>query len=235
MVAAHAPAFVCHQVPDGQQVQGALLLDAYHALSHVSALPGLDEVEQRVLGAIGVPEGEDGVVGEAVGLVDLHVTTAVLAVDIHVDGRVDHRVVERGVEEGFLVVAALYLQSQELFLPTVRGLLAQLVEGKPGSLGLQVGEGSALTDGRECHLDGQLTAGRQLQLEVGGYLASGHVGEVVVYVVLPPEARVLHALLVVVAVLLYGLGERDGKIGVVLPGPAVGDAIAGEERVVHHA
>ena len=42
MVAAHAPAFVGHQVPDRQEVECALLLDANHAFCHVLSLLRFD-------------------------------------------------------------------------------------------------------------------------------------------------------------------------------------------------
>jgi len=82
MIATHAPSFVGHQIPNGQDVEGALLLDANHALCHVPSLFRLDEVEQGMFGAICVPEREDSVVGEAVGLMYLHVASTVFAIDI---------------------------------------------------------------------------------------------------------------------------------------------------------
>ena len=59
----------------------------------------MDEGHQRHLGAVGVPEGEGGVVPE-VALADDVVGAAVLAVHVVKDGRRDHRVVHRGVEDG---------------------------------------------------------------------------------------------------------------------------------------
>ena len=113
----------------------------YHALCHVPSLLRLDEVEQGMFGAISVPKREDGVVGEAVGLMYLHVVATVLAIDIHIDGGVNHGVVERGIEECFLVIGAFYLHGAEFFLP-----LAWLSPGESGrrsypAVCLQVGQG----------------------------------------------------------------------------------------------
>ena len=235
MIATHAPSFVGHQIPNGQDVEGALLLDANHALCHVPSLFRLDEVEQGMFGAICVPEREDGVVGEAVGLMYLHVASTVFAIDIHIDGGIDHCVIERGVEECLLVVRAFYLESSQFLSPLLSSFCPDLLKGESGRFCLEVGKSTALADGRKRDFDGKLTACRELQLKVGGNLAACHVGEVVVDVVLAPKAVVLHSLVVVVAVCLNRFGERNGEVGVVLSCPAVGDAVAGQKRIVFYA
>ena len=235
MVAAHAPAFVCHEEPDRQDVECALLLYAYHALCHVCSLTGLDEVEERMFGAVGVPKGEDGVVGEAVGLMYLHVVATILAIDVHIDAGVDHGVIERGVEERLLVVGAFYLKACQFLCPLFCGSCLNLLKRKASSFCLQVGKRPALTNGRERDFDGQLTVCRQLRLEVSGNLTASHIRKVVMDVILSPEAIVLHALLILVAIVLNGFGKRDCKVGVVLSRPTVGDAIARQERVVLNA
>ena len=100
MVATHAPALIGHQIPDGKQVQRTLLLNAQHAASHVGPLAGLQQVEQRMLGTVSVPQRKDGVVDVSLTtLMNLHVVAAIATIDIHIDRRVDHRMIERGIEE----------------------------------------------------------------------------------------------------------------------------------------
>ena len=55
MIATHAPTLVGHQIPDGQQVQGALLLNGNHALRHVGTLLRLQQVQKGMLCTIGIP------------------------------------------------------------------------------------------------------------------------------------------------------------------------------------
>ena len=51
----------------------ALLLVRQHGARHVGIALGLEEGEQGMLGTIGVPEGEDGVMVEALSRVDIAV------------------------------------------------------------------------------------------------------------------------------------------------------------------
>ena len=72
----------------------ALLAMLEHGLHHVGVALGLQHIEQGMEGTIGVPKREDGVVGEAFGLMDVMVDAAVLSVHIHIDGGIDHGVIE---------------------------------------------------------------------------------------------------------------------------------------------
>ena len=96
-VAHHAVRLVAHQVPHRQVA--LLLEDVVEGGGDVVAAVRVDEGHQRHLGAVGVPEGEGGVVPE-VALPDDIVGAAVLAVHVVEDGRSDHRVVHRGIEDG---------------------------------------------------------------------------------------------------------------------------------------
>ena len=94
MIAAHAPSLVGHQVPHGQHTQCTLLLNAYHALCHVHIALRVKQAQQGMLSAISVPEGEYGVVGKAVGTMNLHIISAVRTIYIHIHRGVDHRMIE---------------------------------------------------------------------------------------------------------------------------------------------
>lgn len=52
-----------------------------------------------MLGTVGVPKGEDGIVGKSIGLVDVLVQTTVAAIDILIYRRIDEGVVVRGMVE----------------------------------------------------------------------------------------------------------------------------------------
>ena len=102
VVADHAPVFVGVVAPDGQHAVDALVGVGEHAFDEVGRLVRLGEVDPRMQGAIGVPEGKDGVVGEAVRCVDVLVQTAVPAVHVLVEDRTEHAVVEGRAEGGQL-------------------------------------------------------------------------------------------------------------------------------------
>ena len=188
MISAHAPAFVCHQIPYRQEVECALLLDANHALCHVCTLLRFDEVKQRMLSTIGVPKREDCVVREALSLMDFHVVATILAIHIHIDAWVNHGVVERGIEECLLVVCTFNLESCEFLGPELCCFCLCLLEREAGCFCFEVGKGTTLADGRERNLDCKFVIFRHTKLEVCCNLTSCHVGEVVVDVVLAPEA-----------------------------------------------
>ena len=98
-----------------------------------------------MLGTVGVPKAEDGVVRESFRLVDFVVKTPVEAVDVHIDRWIDHRVVEGGVEHLLLGFAALDLDLGKLFLPGCAGFAADLLEGFAGGFGFKVLQGSGRT------------------------------------------------------------------------------------------
>ncbi len=233
VVADHAPVLVAHVRPYGQGAVDALLAVLQHALHHVGVALGLQQVEERMQGTVGVPEREHRVVGEAFGLVDVVVETTVLAVDIHIDGGVDHGMVERGVEHGFLVVGTLGLDDGELTAPFVLRLGKQLLEAFALGFGLEVAQGALGADGGERHF--HLQGLGLVEGEVGYDLAPRHLGEVLVDLELAPHAVIFRLLQVAVAVVGYGLAEADGEVGVVGSRPSVGDAVARQQGVVFHA
>ena len=234
MVAAHAPILVAHVAPDREHAVGALLLVADHRHGHISGLPGLHQREKRVLGAVGVPEGEDRVVGEAVGLVDFPVETPVTAVHVHVHRRIDHRVVVGRVEHRFLVLGTIDPDAFQFAVPGLGGLGAKGVEPLPLGLRPQVLQGPFHAHGRQGDLHLQHGAGGRIELEPCNELAPRHLREVVFLVKTAPETGVQGFFKVFEAIFRDGLREFHREIGIVRPGPSVSDPIAGEMAVVHH-
>ena len=93
MISRHTPALVAHKAPYRKQVMYALLLVCNHRAHHVRVTACLEESEQGMLGAIGVPKREDGVVGESLCAVNVAVESAILMVYVHVYRRIYHRMI----------------------------------------------------------------------------------------------------------------------------------------------
>ena len=213
----------------------ALLLVRQHRARHVGIALGLEEGKQRMLGAISIPEGEDGVMVEALSRVDIAVEAAILSVHVHVDAGIDHRVIERGVEHAALVGRTFATKGREGLVPNAACLIAELFKRLAVRFGPQIAQGSLRADGRKGHTKGQSMGGIVCKVEVGHGVAACHLGKVVLEVKLAPESAVVGFLAVAVAVTLDGFAQGNGEIGVVAARPSAGDAIAREEGVVLHA
>ena len=71
---------------------------------------GIDEIEERMLGPVGVPEGEIGVFGGTVAFVDFMVPALIAAVNVGYEVGHEEAVVKGGVESPHLVdVVVLHL------------------------------------------------------------------------------------------------------------------------------
>ena len=103
VIADHAPGLVALQRPDRQQMIDALVVMGQHRVDHVGVALGLNQGEQRMLGAIGVPERKDRVVGEALGAMDVLVEAAILPGHVLVEVRRRKGMVH-GRVEGLLVL-----------------------------------------------------------------------------------------------------------------------------------
>ena len=73
-----------------------------------------------------------------------------------------------------------------------------------------------------------------LEFNPSHHLASRHFGKIVVQVEAAPEAIVILFPEILITIVLHFLAEVDGEIDVVLPCPAVGDAVAGQRVRVFH-
>ena len=234
VVAAHAPVFVAHVAPDREHAVGALLLMADHRHGHISGLLGLHQREQRMFGAVGVPQREDGIVREAIGLVDLPVETAVLAVHVHVYRRVDHRVVVGRVEHRFLVLGTIDLNAFQFAVPGLGGHGPEGVEILPLRFRLQVLPGALHAHGRQGDLHLQHGVGGRIELEPGDEFPTCHLREVVVLVEPAPEAVVQGFFKVFEPVFRHGLRQLHGEVGIVCPGPSVRDPVPHQMPVIDH-
>ena len=139
---------------------------------------GVEEGEEGVLGAEGVPQREVGVVVE-VGGVDLEVEAAVAAVDVAGEGGHQEGVVEGGVEDlEVLLAGAVELGAGEVGLPGGLGLGLCGVEVEVRGLGGEVHGGVFGVD--EAEADAEDDGGVAGEFEVGAdglALAGGVVGD----------------------------------------------------------
>ncbi len=203
-----------------------------HRADHVGVAAGLEQPQQRVLGAVGIPDGEHRIVGKAFGLMDFPVNAAVASVHVHIDGRVDHRVIERRIEARLLVVGALALQYTEFLFPGAGGLAPDRLERLAGSLRSQVLQGPFRRDSRQGHL--HLEFGHLgVELEIGRDVTPGNVREIVMQVELAPESPVRRLLAVGITIVYDGLGKGDGKVGIVASRPAVRNPVTRDKGIVH--
>ena len=105
-----------------------------------------------------------------------------------------------------------------------------MVEGTSVCFRLQIGQGTLHAHCRESHANLKHLLLQSTETEIGRYFASGHIGEVVVDIILAPKAVVAHLLLVLIAIIGNGMRQGNGKVGIILACPAVGDTITGEQR-----
>ena len=179
-------------------------------------------------GAVSVPKREDGIIVEALGYVDVAVEPAIAAVGVHVDAGVDHGVIERGVEHLLLAVGACAVDGGEFVVPLPARLLAKRIEGLARRLCVQVAQRALGADGRKGDFQSKFVGGSVVEVEISHHVASRHFGEVMVKVEPPPKALVVCFFPVMIAIAFERFAQGDGKVRVVAPRPAAGDAVAGE-------
>ena len=170
-VAHHAVGLAAPQVPDRNLA--LLVVDADHRADHVVRLVRMDDIEQRHGGPVGIPEGEDGVVGE-ITLVDLAVRSAVFPVDVIEDGGMDHGVVQGGIEDrpGGRVLAGDVDLGEFLVPGGIRGGAGRVEiparefsgHGRPGTFDADRAEGHLDKDLRDLS---EVQPGIEVVLETG--------------------------------------------------------------------
>ena len=151
VVANHAMGLVAGEFPHGEF---ATLLKVLHGgVDEVDGALGLNLRQQRMQGAVGVPEGEDGVdLAAGVDGVNLVVGAAVASVGVAPEVGRGHAVIESGVEAAFLFIgAAFHAQLAEGGLPdavgTAMGGVEVVVLG-----GIEVTNGAWDIDTADGHL-----------------------------------------------------------------------------------
>ena len=127
---------------------------------HEIARPrAIDDRQQWVEGAKGVPQGKHRVVGETVRLVDLEIAPAVLTVDVHIDVRCQHRVIQRRIENGLLVLrSAVHANLREFALPRLVGCLPDGLEVPAWNLRVEILARSLDADCGDANFHQQLPA-----------------------------------------------------------------------------
>ena len=213
----------------------ALPLVGEHRLDHLAVALGLRDRQQRVLRPVRVPQREDVVVGEPVGVVDVAVEAPVAPVHVHVGHRREHRVVRGGVEDPLLLRRPVHDDRRERLGPRALRRRADAVEVPAWDLGAEVLQRAVDADRRDGHLHLDRAARRRREVEVRLQLPAAHVGIVLVARPLPAEPLVDLRRLVDDAVGGEGRGELDGEVHRAVRRPAPRLAVPGHRRLVLHA
>ncbi len=138
-----------------------------HRGDHVVDPVGLDQGQQRMLGAEGVPERELGVVVESFDLVDLGVGAADLAIDVAQEGGGQKHMVVGGVKRLQEVrVGGLDLDAAEGPFPLGAGGGGDGIEIPRADFRLKVLPGALDADGRKGDPGEDLLAGLGLEVKV---------------------------------------------------------------------
>ena len=110
VVADHTPVLISGVAPYRKDMVHTLLSMVNHRGNHIAGGFWLNNVQQRMFGTVGVPQGENRVIGVSFQvLVDIVVHPAILSVNILIDRGIDHGMVERSVEHRKLIGCAFCL------------------------------------------------------------------------------------------------------------------------------
>ena len=182
--------------------------------------------------AIGVPQREGRVVGEALRLVHRIVRPPITAVAVHEQGGSQQRVVQRGIEAAPLRCRCIHLDGAQRLCPLPARVGAHAVEIPARHFGVEIGDGVVLADRRDRDLDQQRTL-RVGEIERRHDLASLDLRALArVLLARRRESLVGDVLLGVVQLLaLDGPREAQGEIQLPSRGPATGLAEAGDGAV----
>ena len=132
-----------------------------------------------------------------------------------------------------MIFSAFGLKYCQFFIPLGLGFSQQLIKITAVGLSMKVSQGSFSTRSRKRHF--HLQGFRIRKAEISHNLATRHLREIPIDLELTPHAIVFWLLQLTIAIIDDGLIKTDGKIGVICPGPAIGDAVARQQRVVLHA
>ena len=234
MITAHAPVVIRHVAPDRKQSVYALLLMTNHRHSHVTGLVRLHQHQERMLGTIGIPQGENGIVGEAVCLVHVLVQSPILSIHIHINRRIDEGMIIRSIEHGLLVFRSFHFEGCKLTVPTIRRRTSQDIKIFSHGFGLEVLQCAFCAGSRKSHLYYQFRIFGVIKLEIRNDLTASHLREVGVDREFSPESFVINFLHILVTIVTDRFRQRDGKISIVGTCPSIGNAITGQQSIVFH-
>ena len=210
----------------------ALLAMLQHGAGDIRIYPAVDDVEQRMQGSIGVPNGKDRVVREIVRLVDIMIQPAILSVHIRIYARIDHGVIQRGVQHRQLVARAGSFDNGQFLIPGFTGTSRQLVETIAGGFSPQIFQSAVGADSRKGDFHFQFLGSRRIEIKISDDLASAYIREVFFHIEFAVSAPVIDFCFFLASVMSDRFGERHGKVGIVGTRPSVRDTIARDQRIV---
>ena len=162
------------------------------------------------------------------------VNAPILPVHVHIDRRIDHGMVERCVEHCFLIVTSLTVNYRKFAFPSI---ICQTLNGfKILSLCFdrQILLCTFCRYSRKGHFYFQLLF-TLVKFEIGYHISSSNVGKILIAVKFSPESIISLFLTVTIAIIAYGLTERNCEIGIVRACPSIRDSIAGQECIVFYS
>ena len=210
----------------------ALLAMLQHGAGDIRIYPAVDDVEQRMQGTIGVPNGKDRVVREIVRLVDIMIQPAILSVHIRIDTRIDHGVIQRGVQHRQLVVRTIGFDNGQFLIPGFTGTSRQPVETIAGGFSPQIFQSAIRADSRKRHFHFQFLGNCRIEIEISNDLASAYIRKVFFHIEFAVSTPVINFCFFLTSVMNDRFGERHGKVGIVGTRPSVRDTIACNQRIV---
>ena len=143
----HTVRLIAHQVPYRQFT--LLFKDMQECLGKVFLLLRMDECHQWMGCTIGVPERKRRVIGES-PLMDLAVSTTIVACYVTEDGGCRHRMIEGRIKYGTrVIVVSINRNLTKLVVPGLVGSSHDLLEVPTWDLSLQVGLGIFYTHCRD--------------------------------------------------------------------------------------
>ncbi len=123
-------------------------------VDEVAGAFAVDDAQEGMFGAEGIPEGKHGVIVEALGVVVLHVAAEVFAIGVGIEVGVDHAMIQSGVELNHVVFrASRHFDLAEFEVPDFFGVVAHGVEIPRLDVGIEVEACFVDRGGAEADLD----------------------------------------------------------------------------------
>ena len=190
----------------------------------------MEQVQQRVMSPVGVPQREDGIVGEAVGGVDVAVVASVLAVRILENERVQRSVIHRRIERFELFAGAFDVEFTQFFGPEDLSGFFQRFEILAVELcQILVGPGRSGGGNGHLHFDGFARFGDEIHPS-DDMIAIGYAVAAETFGVIDNRFAVLHQ-----ARTDEGFGKLRNEIDITFGTPAVDQFESAEGRIVFDA
>lgn len=110
MIPDHTPGLISVEEPDGKHLLYTLVVMGKHRVYHIGITRQIDQVEQRMVCPVGIPQGEYGIVGKSVCLVKIGIVSPVGTVYILINKGMDRGVINGCIEDFELLLCTCYFE-----------------------------------------------------------------------------------------------------------------------------